>query len=105
MADVVEVRSLLPHALGVGVDGVITLGHRVELVEVEDRVRGLIGAEESLDGDPDVAGGEVVAIDGEAEDGVVDGAEDPPGPRQGPAGLAGRCRRCGGGGGTCCTST
>jgi hypothetical protein len=48
----------------------------VELVEVEDRAWGLIGAEESLDGDLDVAGGEVVTVDGEAEDGVVDGAED-----------------------------
>jgi hypothetical protein len=27
MADIVEVRGLLPHALDVGVDGVVALGH------------------------------------------------------------------------------
>jgi hypothetical protein len=49
----------------------------VEVVEVENRPRGLVGAEQTFDGDPKVAGGLVVTVDGEAEDGVVDGAEDP----------------------------
>ena len=43
----------------------------------EDRPRLPVGAEESLDGEPEFLGGLVVIGHGEVEDGVVDGVEEP----------------------------
>jgi hypothetical protein len=43
------------HPLGVVVDGVIALGHGVELVTQEDGARSLVGLEEAPDGNPKLA--------------------------------------------------
>ena len=54
-ADIAERIGGGLHALGIVVDGRITLGHGVELVTQEDGARSLVGLEEVLDGDPELA--------------------------------------------------
>jgi hypothetical protein len=49
----------------------------MEFLQQEDCPGRTIGAEESLDGDPQLAGSLVLVGDGEVENRVVDGVEDP----------------------------
>ena len=49
----------------------------MKLLEEEDGARLLVGGEEVLDGSPKLPGGLIIAGQGEVEDGVVDGAEEP----------------------------
>ena len=71
MTDVTEVVGEGLHAAAILGDG------GVEIMAEEDRPGLPVGAEEALNGEPEVPGGLVVVSHGEVEDGVVDGAEEP----------------------------
>ena len=75
--DVPEGSSLDLEPLVVLVDRRITLLQGVEFLQQEDGPGRTIGAEESLDGDPQLAGSLVLVSDGEVENRVIDGVEDP----------------------------
>ena len=77
MADVAEGISRRLHALIVVSDGGVALLHGVEFVAEEDGPWFLVGAEDVFDGHPQSAGGLIVALHDEVEDGVGDGAEEP----------------------------
>lgn len=77
VTDVPEGSSLDLEPLAVLVDRRITLLQGVEFLQQEDGPGRAIGAEESLDGDPQLAGSLVLVGDGEVENRVVDGVEDP----------------------------
>ena len=51
--------------------------HGVELVEEEDGTWLPVGAEDPLDGHPQIAGGGIGVFNGEVDDGVVDKAGEP----------------------------
>jgi len=76
VTNVPEGSSLDLEPLAVLVDGRITLLQGVEFLQQEDSPGSAIGAEESLDGDPKLAGSLVLGGDGEVENYVVDGVED-----------------------------
>lgn len=67
----------------------------------EDRTRFLFGAEEPFHVHPKLPGGLLIAVHGEVEDNVVDGAEDPAADAAvrlislRPEGIRGRRRKCG----------
>jgi len=77
VADLSKSGSLRLEALAVLVDGGIPLLEGVEFLEQEDGAGGRVGAEQGLDRDPELVRGLVLVGDGEVEDGVVDGPEDP----------------------------
>ena len=94
-ADVAERIGGGLHLLAVLVDGGVALGHGVELVTQEDGTWGLVGVEETLDGDLELVRG-LVRCRSEAEDVGPDSAEEPAantGVRNGPSRVSGSGRR------------
>ena len=77
MTDVAEAIGEGLHAAAILGDGGVALRHGVEIMAEEDRSELPVGAEEALNGEPEVPGSLVVVGHGEVEDGVVDGAEEP----------------------------
>jgi hypothetical protein len=77
MTDITEGVGNGFHMLAIGVDGSVTLLHGVKLMDEEDGLRLLVGAEKVLDGNPEIARSLVVIVHGEAEDEAIDGAKYP----------------------------
>ena len=77
MADVAKSGGLDLQSLAVRRYGAVTLHHGVKFVEEEDGARLPVGAEDPLNGHPQITGGWIGTVHGEVEDGVVDGAGDP----------------------------
>jgi len=77
VADSAEFSNLQLDALTVLRDGGVALLEGVELLKKEDGARLLVGGEDLLDGDPKLPGGLIITGEGEIEDGVADGAEEP----------------------------
>lgn len=76
MADVAEGVSEGLHAAAILDDGGVALCHGVEVMTEEDPPGLLVGAKETLDGEPKISGGPIVVGHGKVEDGVVDGVEE-----------------------------
>ena len=76
MADVAKSGGLDLQPLAVRRYGAVTLHHGVKFVEEEDGTRLPVGAEDPLNGHPQITGGWISTIHGEVKDGVVDGAGD-----------------------------
>ena len=76
MADVAKSDGLDLQPLAVRRYGAVTLHHGVKFIE-EDGARLPVGAEDTLNGHPQISSGWIGTVHGEVEDGVVDGAGDP----------------------------
>jgi hypothetical protein len=77
VVDIAEGIGDFLHLLAVIEDGRVTLSHGMEFVAEEYGVLFLVGAEDALDGGPELTGGLIVALHGDVENRVVDGAKDP----------------------------
>jgi hypothetical protein len=75
VADVAQGIGCGLHLLAVGVDGEVTLSHRMEIVTQEDGARGLIRLVDAGDRCPQLSG--LIWGLGEIEDIVPDGVEEP----------------------------
>jgi hypothetical protein len=76
VADVAQGISRGFHLLAVGVDGEVTLSHRMEFVTQEDSSRGLVRLVDAGDRRSQLTGGLIGGL-GEIEDVVPDGAAQP----------------------------
>jgi len=77
MADVAKSGGLGLQLLVVRRDGAVTLHHGVKFVEEEDGARLPVGAEDPLNGHPQITGGWIGTVHGEVNDEVIEGARDP----------------------------